>query len=253
MGGSTEAFINLTNLFNKNGYECCLYGSDKFPAKRCNFKFISEFDLNKNDILISHFINPTNLLLFLKKTPQKHILSCHETELFQLKNLNYKVYDKIHFVSMWQKEWHNIDCPNFICSNIIDPKLKNEKKNLNKKVGAVIGSIDLNKQTHICIEKALEDGCENVLLFGAITDSNYFENKIKSLLNEKILYLGIMEDKQRMYNSVTDVYNYSLKETFGLVQGECIKTGTNYHSNFSNYHYMSEEKILNTWLKEFDL
>lgn len=253
LGGSTEAHISLCNAFNKYGYDCCLYGSDPFPSKRCKFKYFVDFNPSKNDILISHFINPDNIGSYLKgNTVSKHILSCHESELFPLKFLNYKVYDKIHFVSKWQKDYHNIQHPSFICSNIID-NLKFSADKPKIKIGAVIGSIDKNKNVHVSIQKALKDKCQEVLIFGAITDKNYFQQFVLPLLSDKVKYMGIMTDKQCMYDFVTDVYNFSFRETFGLVHGECIKTGTRYHSNFSNYNYMSEEDIIKIWKRELEL
>jgi hypothetical protein len=35
-GGSTTAFINLTNLFNNNGIECKLYGPHDWHLNKCN-------------------------------------------------------------------------------------------------------------------------------------------------------------------------------------------------------------------------
>lgn len=248
-GGSCEAFINLINALNKHGYDSCFYGTGDYPSSRCNFKKLNQLKFKKEDIVISHFIPP------YKFPVKKNILSCHETELFQIKKLNYQIYDKIHYVSKWQKDWHNLDYPHFICSNIIDPTLRKSERKPKEKTAGIIGSIDYNKQTHISIQKALSDGCKMVYLFGNITDENYFKAYVKPLIDrhKNITHIGFLDSKQMMYDLVSDVYQYSLKETFGLVGAECEITGTNYHSNLKNYYIMSEEDIIKTWIKELEL
>ena len=244
-GGSTEAFINLTNAFNKYNIKCCFYGKDNYPINRCNFKNITKFQYSKYDIIISHFLKPT------KFDCKKHILSCHESEiypLYKIQNLN--VWDKIHFVSKWQRDYHNINYSNFICPNIIDPKLKPINHNFNKKIGGIIGFIDISKQTHISIKKAIEDNCDEIYIFGKIANSNYFNVYVKPLLNDKIKYMGYIENKRIIYDLCSDIYHYSLKETFGLVGAECEITKTNYHSNLHNFKVLSEEEIINKWKKE---
>jgi hypothetical protein len=70
-----------------------------------------------------------------------------------------------------------------------------EKNHLDK-VAGVIGSIDENKQTHISIQRALDDGCEKVYVFGQVTDVYYYENYVKKLIdNNIVVFYGTHNNK----------------------------------------------------------
>ena len=96
-GGSTTHHINLTNLLNDNGYDCTFYGPHDWHKDKCKSASIQECRLDSEDILISHFIQlpPANV--------KKHILSCHETNLFPLRDILPQWYDLIHFVSNYKR------------------------------------------------------------------------------------------------------------------------------------------------------
>lgn len=260
LGGSTEANISLTNAFNKNGYECCLYGSDPFPAKRCNFKYFADFRPSKNDILISHFINPDAISTFFNSgySVSKHVLSCHESELFPLKFMNYKIYDKIHFVSKWQKDYHRINHPSFICPNVVEKLNLSDKTNV-KGIFSVIGSIDKNKNTHVSIQRALKDGAKEVLIYGNYDKNNqYFREYILPLVNKNknVKLMGIEVDKQKMYDSCERVYLSSFKETWGYLIPECKMTNTELRCTQNinkNIEIWDEKRILNLWVKELEI
>ncbi|MEM4260958.1 MAG: hypothetical protein QXG00_06990, partial [Candidatus Woesearchaeota archaeon] len=95
-GGSTVAFINLTNALNEAGYETILMGQQPWPMNKCRFELVQgKIQLNPEDILIVHFTNK----ITSRPPVKKLILSCHEQNIFPLKNINYRVFDKIHYVS----------------------------------------------------------------------------------------------------------------------------------------------------------
>lgn len=243
-GGSTTAFINLTNLFNKNGCECVFYGPHDYHLNKCNGKIIGNLTISKYDIIISHYINLPKIQV------KKHIFSCHETDAFRLSTHNLDRYDKIHYVSQWQKDWQNVDKEYFILPNVLDDLKKNDKPS--GKIGGVIGTIFPHKQTHLSIQRALDDGCDKVYLYGNIGDQNYFDVQISKFISDKVEYLGQCENKQKMYDSVTDVYQDSKSETWGYVKGECIITNTNYHGNSAtdNFWMIDNNEILKRWIKE---
>jgi hypothetical protein len=54
-GGSTTAFINLTNLFNKNGIDCTMYGPHDYHLNKCKSGRLNDIRLEENDNLIIHF------------------------------------------------------------------------------------------------------------------------------------------------------------------------------------------------------
>jgi hypothetical protein len=244
MGGSTEAFINLTNYLNDNGLETCFYGPHDFHLGKCNGKLINTLSCNRNDVFICHY---TYNLPFINK---KIIFSCHErANFFNINPIKDKI-DCIHFVSKEQEKDHNIDVDSFILPNIIPPI--NVINRPNVKTGGVIGTIFPLKNTHISINKALEDGCKKVIIYGNIGDMNYFKDYVEPLIdNRKVIYPGWSTDKQKIYSSVTDVYHYSGSETWGYIEGECYVSGTNFHKpdSLSNFSYMKNEDIINKWIK----
>lgn len=252
-GGSTVANINLCNLFNDNGIECEFWGPHNWHLDKCNGKKYGQpitryIEFNKNDIVISHFC-------LLAIEVKKHIFSCHETELFPIyKFKDLSLWNAIHFVSEKQKNWHmnqieskkkptSIVIPNIISD--LQPASYPDKK-----IAGVIGSVDRNKQTHISIQRALDDGYK-VLVCGDITDNDYFQEHCKQYTkNENVYFIGHFEDKQQMYDSVQAVYHSSKSETFNYIKAECRKTGVVYRgldSAESNAEYWENEKILKAW------
>jgi len=248
-GGSTTAFINLVNLFNKNGIEAKLYGPHSWHLDKCNSDSLDKFQSSDKDTIIVHFLKINELNFKFKNL----ILSSHEHEIFPIQNINYKLFDKIHYVSQHQKEWHNVDHPNFIIPNVVED-LNGSIPKKDKKIGGVIGSIDKNKQTHVSIQKALEDNCESVLVYGQITDNNYFNELVKPLIDDKkVIFEGYCNNKQYMWNSITDVYHYSKMETWGYIKAEALKTGTVFHGNGSikdDIEIWDNDKIIEHWLGE---
>lgn len=247
-GGSTVAFINLTNALNEIGIETVLYGPHDWHIGKCRSERLMsrKLQMNVNDTLIFHFWQ-----LQARPPVKKVILSCHEQNVFPLQNINYKVYDKIHFVSETQRQYHKIDHPYFIIPNIVNELKSNPKPT--EKVAGIIGSVDRNKQVHISIQRALQDGFEKVLIFGKITDHQYWESEVKKLVDtQKVKYMGFVDDKQAMYDRVTDVYHSSLMETWGYIKVECELTGTKFHGNSStdNAKVTNKNEIIEMWKKE---
>jgi len=241
-GGSTTAHINLVNAFNEYGLEAKLYSPHTYHFDKCPSGSLQEVNIQKSDIVIGHFINLPKL------NCKKMIYSCHESDLDPLWKKDLSMYSKVHYVSRWQQQFHNIKKSYIIIPNVLEDLKPNEKSNI--KIGGIIGSIDYNKQTHLSILQALEDGCEKVYLFGKITDENYFNNYVNSLISDKVILYGYVENKQLMYDMITDVYQNSIKETWGYVAGECQLTGTKYHSTgMCNFEFMSKNEIIEKWRK----
>lgn len=253
-GGSTTSFINLTNLFNKNNLNCCFFGPHEYHIRKCNGKLFKDFTINNSDHIIVHFLD-------IKQRPPidgQFLYYCHETNLKPVSSFNYHIFDSIIFVSNKQKEWHNIkDKVTFVIPNVIDDLKAKKDKKFNH-IAAIIGSIDRNKQVHKSVLKALKDNMNEVRIYGNVTDHEYYEREVKYLYEKyfpKIKMMGYQENKQKIYDEVTDVYQDSLCESFGLVYQECLKTGIKYHgngvveSNFENFKLMNEEAILQQWKK----
>jgi hypothetical protein len=244
-GGSTVHHIALTNLLNENGYDCTFYGPHDWHLDKCKSKKISnyyELDLKNHEVFISHFVGPIKV----NNKSIKHILSCHETNLFQV---NASMYDAIHFVSEGQKSWHKIDKRNedkcFIIPPIVD---KIDWVNPKNEIAGVIGSIDSHKQTHQAIISAIALGAKKVYLYGLPTESQYYNDKILPFIQRGWVELkGHSDDKKAMYNSVSFVCHASIRETYGLVEAECKLAGINFIGRKNNPIVLSKKEILEKW------
>jgi len=236
-GGSTIHHIGLTNLLNDAGYDCTFYGPHDWHRNKCRSAHIQDCKLEPEDILISHFMQlpPTKV--------RKHVLSCHETNLFPLSRLSTRGYDEIQYVSINQKNWHGVDVP----FSIIPPRVeKISWVNPENNVAGVIGSIDEHKQTHEAIRMALKDGYDKVVLFGEITDPKYFEHSIQPFLSQ-VEVRNHVDDKEAMYGSVEAVYHASKRETYGLVEAECKLAGVPYRGKENNPVILSDKEIREKW------
>ena len=254
IGGSSVAHINLCNALNEANIPTIVYypPTHSYIKSRCKSSPLSNtLPVKPDDVVIAHFLN-----LQIRLPVRKMILSSHEQDIFEVKKLNYKIYDKIHYVSKHQKDYHKVNHPSFIIPNIVDDLVPSESKP--KKIAAIIGSLDVNKQTHVSILRAIEDGMEKVLLFGLKTDKNYYVTEIAPLLEVfegKVEYKGFVEDKQTMYDSISDVYQDSLRETWGYVKAECELTNTKYHGNSTTNEaiVVPKKEIIEMWKKELEV
>jgi hypothetical protein len=253
MGGSTIALINLCNALNSIGHESRMYGPHNWFLSHCKSDHINNLKINEDDRIIVHFINSKNL----PKT-KRSIFSIHEKALFPLKDSYYTQYEYIHYVSQPQKDYHKVEHPNFILPNLLDNLIPSENKPI--KIAGIIGSIDRNKNVHESIIRAIRDGMNKILIYGAITDGNYFKLSVEPLIKKfkgKIEVKGIESDKQKIYNSVSDVYSSSLSEVWGYIERECELTNTIYHGNEAtknNFNIkMSNSVILENWVNYLGL
>jgi len=248
-GGSTIAFIRLTNLLNENGYDATLYGPHSWHLDKCNGKDLKDFATDANSVLLSHYVRISHDMVC-----KKHILACHETNVFDLREgakekINLDTYDEIVFVSESQKEWQGNPNGSIVIPNIIDD-IKPIKSKMDPPVAAVIGSIDSHKQTHVSIKRAKDDGFEHIDIFGDMTEPLYFHTKVQPLLSRNVRFLGFCEDKQAMYEGLTAVYHSSLRETFNFIKFECEKAEVEYcplESSDSGAGMWDNNKILEAW------
>jgi hypothetical protein len=252
-GGSTTAFINLTNAFNDKNIDCTFYGIHNWHLNKCKSGLLQDMKLEEDDHLIIHYFN-TN---WIQRPPikGKFIYSCHEKDICPIKNIPYTIYDKIHYVSNPQRKWHNVNHPYFVLPNVVEELKPSACKE--EKIAGIVGSIDRNKQTHISIMRALKDGMKKIYLFGKITDMQYYEQKVKPLIKNNVTFRDYLDDKQGMYNEITDVYLSSLSETWSYLPSECKMTGINFHGTKAlegNFEIeMTNEEIIKTWRKELEI
>jgi len=244
-GGSTTSFINLCNLFNENGLDCTFYGPHSFPLRQCNFDLLDNCAVNEEgEILIAHFLK----LPQRPEASKKVILACHEKDVYKVKDVK-PFWDDIAYVSNSQMFWQGV--PGTVIPNVITPLIKSKVNS--KNIAGIIGSIDRNKNTHVSIQRALDDGFDTVNLYGMVTDQEYYKESVDAYVMEgKAIIKGYETSTQKIYDSVTDVYHSSLSETFNLIKAECLSTGTEYHgveSAETAAEYLSPEKVLTKWKK----
>jgi len=284
--GSTVALVNLCNQLNERGYDCILYGPDNWHMDKCKSAKMSDFCPENGDTIVVHNINLFSVVelykienkfeelrkkkrlvslkgVFVRHFPRsrKHvgirlILSCQENELFPLRRLNYAMFDKIHYVHSSQITYHKIMHRHFVCPNFSNHLIASEHKPI--RTAGVIGSIRQEYQTEVSIENALQDGMEPVILYGYLIDPVYYYEQIVPLIKKypgKIRFAGFIDDKQKIYDSVSDVY-CTVGRAWSLVKKECALTNTRYHgpdTSSIEEELMTNDQIFNVWKKELEL
>jgi hypothetical protein len=194
--------------------------------------------------------------LNLQKRPdvKKIVLSCHEKNLFEVGKIQ-QFWDEAVFLNQEHKNYHSSYNNKWrIIPNLIQDLQKKDKKYLDK-VAGIIGSFDFNKQTHISIQRAIDDGCEIIYLFGE-PNTTYFEQYVKQLCNEKVIVKGFFNDKQEMYDMIGRVYSSSISEVASLVKDECELTGTKFFGTSSTSHNnlsIPNEEVINKWIDLLEL
>jgi hypothetical protein len=249
-GGSTNAFIALTNTLNESGHATTLYGPHTWHLDKCKSGILdSSLQIYPNDKIITHFLQLPN-----RPPAKKVILSCHEKDLFKVGEIK-QHWDEVVFLNKRHRDYHS----NYTGKFHIIPNIKGVFNKTNKngleKIAGIIGSFDENKQTHISIDRALEDGCDKVYLFGE-PNTQYFNEYVKPLCNDKVIVKGFIENKQEMYDMIGCVYHSSLSEVACLVKDECEATGTIFHGNHATNNppvLLSNTEIINEWVKILEL
>lgn len=257
-GGSTTAFINLTNTLNKIGYPTILYGPQDYHIKKCRYaKNISDYQEQFDEILIVHFGD-------FKKRPSyaKRVILCsHEKELYDI-NDQKCFWDECVFLNEAHKKYHsNYTGPYRIIPNLRQKIKKIEKSPEAKKCAGVIGNIDVNKQTHISIQRALDDGYEKVYLFGEVSHKyvDYFKTFVKPLIEKcpnQVILGGFLGNKSQMYAMIDAAYLSSISEVAPLVRDECETTGTIFRGVESCYgatDLITNKQILSAWIDVLQL
>lgn len=251
-GGSTTALINLTNFFNENGLDCTMYGPHDWHIGKCKSDNINKVSLDKSDRLIAHFLT-------LQKRPDvgKVLLSVHEKGWFPVGNI-FCYWDEAIFLHEEHKKFHSA----YTGKSRLIPNLKENLTSDNKKpnvenVCGIIGTIENRKQTHVSIQRALNDGCDKIIIYGKIGDESYFNTYVKPYLSDSRIELhGFTEKKQEMYDSIGRVYHSSLAEVACLVKDECYLTNTKFFGNSETEHEVSNltnNEILQLWIETLNL
>lgn len=256
-GGSTIAFLNLSKKLISKGYDVTLYGPHKWHITQgsfCKLSYKNLFhDLNKDDKLILHFVSPDKKSIdVVREIGCKIIYSCHEMEWFNFRKI-LKCYDTVQFVTQEQANYHNSVTDYVIIPNIREEIKINRSSNV-KNVAGIIGSVEPRKRTHESIKRALDDGCDKVLIFGPLTNLSYFNKLVKPLLNNKVRFIGYCS-KEIIYSTIDRVYHSSVGEVASLVKDECYTTNTLFFGNEYTDNIVStltNDEIIDKWKHLFE-
>jgi hypothetical protein len=245
-GGSTIVFIRLVNELNKMGIDSILYGPHQWHLDKCKSGILdNSLTIDEDDILVTHFLQLPN-----RPNCKKVILACHEKNLFEVGKIK-QYWDEVIFLNKRHRDYHSEYNGEFsIIPNLKENLIHRDKKGL-EKIAGVIGSFDENKQTHISIQRALSDGCEQVYLFGE-AGGEYYEKYVKNLLGDNVIIKGFTNDKQGMYDSIGCVYHSSKSEVACLVKDECETTGVVFNGNEATDNppvLETNDEIINKWIE----
>jgi len=250
-GGSTSAFIDLTNELNRNGYDTTFYGPHNWHLDKCQSGILNNnLIINNDDRLICHFLQLPG-----RPNAKKVVLSCHEKWWFKVGEIK-QYWDTAIFLHDKHREYHNQYLNDYVIIPNLKPNLKAKEKNDLDLVAGIIGSIEDRKQTHVSIKRALADGCEKIILFGHISEQNYFDVYIKPLLGSNIELAGFSTDKQSIYDSIGRVYHSSKGEVACLVKDECWLTNTKFFGNEETENevsVLSNDEIIKEWVKLLEI
>lgn len=247
-GGSTFSLMELCDLFNERGLDCTFYGPHDWHLDKCSkADMLQNIRIESDDVLLFHFMDMPQ-----RPPCRKVILSCHEwTSVFDVNKRNISGADKIRYVSQRQKDIQGVDGK--VIPNLVRGITKS--KNTEEGIAGIIGTINTIKAPHKSIKRALADGCKKVLLYGNMGDINYFNTKVKPLLSDDIVYMGMEVDRQKIYDSISCVYQDTtskVPETFGRVRAECIRAGIPYHGNdnsITQFELWEEDRVFNEFME----
>lgn len=253
-GGSTFALMNLMKELEKAGHESIMYGPHEWHLDKCNGAMLKDFNITTEDTIIAHFIQ----LPAGGPKPKKIILACHEKDVFEVGNIR-PFWDTAVFINEKQRKYHkNYNGKYEIIPNVKVHFENNPKSEEAKKTAGIIGSFDVNKQTHISIERALNDGFEKVLLFGGVSDQEYYNEFVKPLIDkhDNVIEYGFIEDKQEMYDMIGTAYISSKSEVASLVKDESFSTGTEFKGNHATNNStldITNEEVVSRWVNVLEL
>lgn len=280
--GPTLALVNLCNQFNYRGHACVFYGPDNWHVDKCISGKLSDFTTEIGDTIILNDIALLSIddlaninalveesgkgrllkvireitLKFLpprKPRNYKLFLTCLSDDGLPCSSVRFSLFQKIHFASSFLEGYSRTTYPKFISPSFNNGLNQTEHKPI--KVAGIIGSVKKHNNVAAAVEKALLDGMETVIIFGYMKDPVYYYDKIVPLTTKyprRIKYAGFVDDKQKMYDAVSDVY-LSVSKPWSMVGQECAMTNTRFHAPASAEGGMANDQIFAIWKNELAL
>jgi hypothetical protein len=281
--GSTVALVNLCNRLNAGGYECKLFGPDHWHLDKCKSETLVEFRPEKGDVVVVHNIglhsasdlqdvtatierNRSNRWQdVLRRTVRGCFASAQKPDDFTLvltcqgdgqsaRQTNLSIFHKIHCLSDEQQIPHKAKLPVFVYPNLVDDLRKSGSKPA--KVAGVVGTIKRENKLELSITQAFQDGMETVIIYGYLADPVYYFNDVKPVVEQhpgKVKFAGFVDDKQKLYDSASDVY-CSASKPWSTVRLESALTGTRFHGpDSAGAEPMSNDRIVAAWVEALGL
>ena len=249
-GGSTVAMIEHCRLLGENGFEVELYAEGEWHMSRFDgSRRICDLRIERDDILVFHHKD-----LEVRPKCKKCLLYLHEKSLWPLGERNLLPFDGLVYVSEDQKEFHGR--PGAVIPNpvrrMVDPGVHNPP---GKNIAGIVGTIQSRKRQHLSIARALEDGRDQVLLFGDF-EKSYFDKMIRPMLSDKVVHMGLVDPDRRMemYSTFDCLYMFSEDESASLVLGECRILGKDVFKSdeVKDYEMVDDREIVSRWRDIFE-
>jgi hypothetical protein len=229
---------------------------------KCKAADISEFRHERGDVIVVHDIRlrsasdlydlkaaaKTSVMAGLFSRARKPedfrlVLTCQDNECPRGRSF----FHKIHLPGGGKKGAGYFACPN----PVGDLRGGASKPN---KVAGILGSIRRENQPEHSIEKAIQDGMNKVIIYGYLADPRYLYASVVPLAKTypgKIGFAGFIDDRQKLYDSVSDVYT---AKASSVISRECRLTGTRFHGPASPVdEAMNNDEILDVWVRELGL
>jgi len=261
-GGSTVCLLEHCKLLDSAGFDVFFYGDQDWHLTRYrNSRRMSEFSVSSEDVIIYHYIHADH-----RPNCSKFLLFLQETSLYDLRTVdrslpntflrpNVSFFDEILFVSESHRSWHGFQegriVPNFI-SHLVD---KSAHRPPDQNIAGVVGHVHPIKNSHVSIQRALEDGVSMVKIYGPAYPP-YFDQEIRPLLSDRVIYMGHYEPERRMemYNEFDVLYHFGEYESACLVLGECRIIGKSVVKcdALKDYDIRTEQEILQIWKSIID-
>jgi hypothetical protein len=217
---------------------------------KCKSGKLENIVINDDDILICHFLE-----LPSRPNAKKVILSCHEKWWFKVGEKK-QYWDTAVFLHEAHREYHNDYKGDYAIIPNLKPNLTSKEKPELELVAGIIGSVEDRKQTHKSIQRAMADGCTKIIIFGHISDENYYKQYVEPLMTDEVELAGFSNDKQSIYDSIGRVYHSSKGEVACLVKDECELTNTKFFGNEETQNEVSKltnDEIIDKWKKLFNI
>jgi len=265
-GNQKLSMLNLCKLFNNHNHKCELYFPTGNFSNKNYVKSLFDFKAEENDIIIVNDISLTSYRDLFK--PDK-LLSSNCSFKFKIKNLIKYLFSSTknpfrklilvthdqHFDKKQKRKLklsifdnvvsdQNITCPIF---DIV------ESQNKESKIAGIADDITKGGEITELLNLALKDNMQKIILFGHLKDPSYYYQEIVPILSKhpnKILFSGFNEDRQSMYDLISDIYsNNNL-----LIKKEANEAKVNFHCpKESKEKLMNNDEVFSFWKQKLEL